>query len=63
MTACMASVWNRISCSCVMLTSSLIGSMVPISLLAYIMLTRKVLGPMVVLSVSGATRPCWSTGK
>ena len=61
--ACTASVWNGILCFRAIAPSSAIGSMVPISLLAYMMEMRMVLSVIAFSSSAGSTRPYWSTGR
>ena len=56
-TACTASVWNGILCFRAIAPSSAIGSMVPISLLAYMMEMRMVLSVIAFSRSAGSTRP------
>ena len=62
-TACTASVWNSAPCALAILHSSAMGSMVPISLLAYMMETMVVSGLSAFSSSSGCTSPNSSTGR
>ena len=62
-TAWTASVWNSTPRSLQIRPSSSMGWMVPISLLAYIMVTRAVSSVMAAESSSGRTRPSSWTGR
>ena len=58
-----ASVWKYTLCFRAIAPSSAIGSIVPISLFAYMMVTRIVLSVIAFSSSAGSTRPYWSTGR
>ena len=62
-TACTASVWNHTPCFLQMAPISGMGWMVPISLLAYMMVTRPVFSVMAASSSSGRTMPFSCTGR
>ena len=61
--ACTASVWNSTPLAFATAASAGMGSTVPISLLAYMMVTSVVSGRMAASSCSGVTRPSSSTGR
>ena len=61
--ACTASVWNRMPCFLAICPISLIGCMVPISLLANMTLISTVSGRMASFRASGSRIPSLSTSR
>ena len=62
-TACTASVWKSTLWALATLPISAMGSRVPISLLAAMIVIRMVLSVMAASTCSGVTRPSASTGR